>query len=277
MMDDVETAVQWIRSHNKCHARDRKIVFGGYSSGGHVAALTLPRLLSSFSSSSLSCKPSLDHESPFQAILYISPVLAVQGNSSSTWGTLITDTLMYWIWGPPWRHQVPSPLTRLAAATGITSTTPTHTLNTITTKKKNEALAPVLQLPHYIFMCQHEVPFGLDFVLEPFFQAGPLYHETLCRGSNRATPSSTFRLLGGGGGEEKKGRSASTSSSSYSVLLPVNHWTILASSELREAVREEWERGVQCGCGDNHDQGVESPTNGNTKSNHNTRHIILSA
>lgn len=77
MVDDVATAIAWVHKHpDKIFPRpadqSRQVVFGGYSSGGHVAATLLQRSPAYFQTHGL--PPPHDM---FAGILYISGVLAV--------------------------------------------------------------------------------------------------------------------------------------------------------------------------------------------------------
>ena len=98
MVDDVATAIAWVEQHphlifasgdnnQTCRQRQRpQVVFGGYSSGGHVAATLLQRPASYWKERHGLASP----KELFDAIVYISGVLAVRPVDTSRLDNLPT-------------------------------------------------------------------------------------------------------------------------------------------------------------------------------------------
>ena len=154
MTRDVAMALEWIHDRYP----DRRIVFGGYSSGGHVAACTLAKV----NNHSTSWCTAID------AILYISPVLSVPAATTvSPFASLIlVRALLTLIWGCDWRHTVPSPL-------------------------DDDIPSAVSNVPHWIVACRSEVPLCGD-ILGPLL-SGAAYHAKMQ--SSNGTTNSTYREL----------------------------------------------------------------------------------
>ena len=128
MVEDVENAVTFVKENSdlilgkKVGSNEtRKMVFGGYSSGGHVAATMLSQ------------NPQKWKEE-FHCILYISGVLAVRAGSIASLESkprFLIDFVMRTVWGEQ-RTSIPSPIES----------------------------RDVVPLPHLLVACKNEV-FGL--------------------------------------------------------------------------------------------------------------------
>ena len=177
------------------HSSNNKqsFVFGGYSSGGHVAATLLqtPELFSKYNLP--------DPETFFDGILMISGVLAVRpetvsmNNGETTISTPKAPTwliqfVMQTVWGPEAVDQIPSPLTLL----------------------QDKQYCP--RLPHLLVGCRNEL-FGLSW-LDIFF-CSQAYCEAV---------------------------QLSTQQPAKHIQVNSDHWNILNSRALREALREELPR-----------------------------------
>jgi acetyl esterase/lipase len=141
MLMDVATALQWIHQNQEMiMGPHNQLVFGGYSSGGHIAVTVLqqcPHLLQ---------ERGIHQEKMIQGVLLLSGVLSVRPfqHGQQRW---LTDMLTSSIFGYQVAVSLPSPL-----------------------ESTNH-----IQLPHLLIGCKQEVPFGLT-ILDAFF-ASLQYHE----------------------------------------------------------------------------------------------------
>lgn len=138
MLNDVANALQWVHQNQRMiMGPHHQLVFGGYSSGGHIAATILqrPQLLK---------ERGIEPSRMIQGVLLLSGVLSVRPfqQDQQRW---FTDMLTYSIFGDK-VASLPSPL-----------------------ESTNHP-----KLPHLLIGCKHEV-FGLP-VLDAFF-ASPQYNE----------------------------------------------------------------------------------------------------
>jgi hypothetical protein len=144
MHEDVATALTFIQQNKSvlvgassaAITTEKKIVFGGYSSGGHVAATLLQNDVL-WKQHSLAAPTEL-----FSGILYISAVLSVQKvDCSGDCPTWLTNLVMHTVWGPTAAPTIPSPI----------------------------VLGPLPKLPHLLIGNFNEV-FGLN-ALDAFFSS----------------------------------------------------------------------------------------------------------
>mmetsp|Transcript_21874 Transcript_21874/g.28311 ORF Transcript_21874/g.28311 Transcript_21874/m.28311 type:complete len:399 (+) Transcript_21874:106-1302(+) len=174
MMDDVEEAISFVMDNQERlgiaidadgndkqqqHQR-RPFIFGGYSSGGHVAAMMLQRNPEKW-------------QACFDGILYISGVFAVRPptpTKESSPGAFLhnkprflTDLVMHIVWGEESRHSIPSPI-------------------------ESNSITNTIKLPHLLIACRNEV-FGLS-ILDVFLCSQVYYEKLLQLGT---IPSVTLR------------------------------------------------------------------------------------
>jgi acetyl esterase/lipase len=178
MHEDVATALTFIQLNKTLLASstttNAKFVFGGYSSGGHVAATLLQNDVL-WKRHSLAAPTQL-----FSGILYISAVLSVRkadysGGCPTAW---LTNLVMWTVWGPN-AHTIPSPL-----------------------------VGSLPKLPHVLIGNVNEV-FGLG-ILDAFFSSEAYVN----RAKSMGVPA-IYRPV------------------------PCDHWNILASRALRDALEHE--------------------------------------
>ena len=167
MVQDVADALQYIHDirTNQDHpdttlrqalSKPSSVVFGGYSSGGHVAASVLQR-------------PKLWAERDLttdwiDGVVFLSGVLAVSSQQHPTW---LTNFVTHSVFRER-IQELPSPVEETAHLPS-------------TNKKK--------KLPHLILQCRKELPLGLNW-LDAFF-AGREYHDRL---KERNIPSKYIEL-----------------------------------------------------------------------------------
>jgi len=254
MVSDVSTALSYIDAHfHEWDSRDIRttgtkdsektpIVFGGYSSGAHVAAT----LLTSSSLSPLSSPPSsngvenpslqfnkmqkrLDQQRKLKhicihSVLYISGVLDVSPESSVM--TLLSRVVL----GKP-PLQIPSPLRTLRSSKcAQIRGNRTNLGNQDELYNTNHSMKQLVSLPaHILIGCKREV-FGWS-VLDSSFCAGE-YADAL-RGHNFDSGQSRKPT-------DDEGGDGQNNASVRLILLEgwtVNHWSILSSKALRNALR----------------------------------------
>lgn len=256
MVSDVSIALSYIDAHihewdsRDVRATDAKdsektpIVFGGYSSGAHVAAT----LLTSSSLSPFSSSPSSNGiENPsFQSnqmqkrreqqqklkririhsILYISGVLDISPESSVM--TLVSRVVLG---NPP--LQIPSPLRTLRSFTGTQIRG--NKLNKGNQDEINHGMLQLVSLPpHILIGCKREV-FGWS-VLDSSFCASEYADALRVHNSDSRQSRNPTGDEDGGGDRNNENNSASV----RLILLEgwaVNHWSILSSIALRNALR----------------------------------------
>jgi acetyl esterase/lipase len=175
MLNDVANALQWVhQNQGMVMGPHNQLVFGGYSSGGHIAATVLqrPHLLQ---------ERGMEPSQMIQGVLLLSGVLSVRPfqQGQQRW---LTDMLTNSIFGDQ-VASLPSPL-----------------------ESTNHP-----RLPHLLIGCKYEV-FGLS-ILDAFF-ASPQYNEQV---QYQNIPSKY-------------------------VEVDSNHWNILGSQELQEALHIELPR-----------------------------------
>eukprot|EP00316_Scyphosphaera_apsteinii_P009280 CAMPEP_0119340650 /NCGR_PEP_ID=MMETSP1333-20130426/100782_1 /TAXON_ID=418940 /ORGANISM="Scyphosphaera apsteinii, Strain RCC1455" /LENGTH=240 /DNA_ID=CAMNT_0007352451 /DNA_START=165 /DNA_END=887 /DNA_ORIENTATION=+ len=140
MLDDVVSALCWIRSNTQCATGGLRppaaVIFGGYSSGAHVAAslLNRPHLLAARGLPA-PCEGLCD------GVLYVSGVLATRPSECRLAPSWLTDAVVRVVFGKDEAFKMPSPLHEI----------------------KSEAP----RVPHLLIGCKHEV-FGLS-LLDVFF------------------------------------------------------------------------------------------------------------
>ena len=160
MVDDVADALQWVHGHDLRHHDDhprRPILFGGYSSGGHVAATLLSR------PDVFARRRIPPPQEWMDGVLYLSAVLGVRPStcqpSNHHLPTFLADFIIHSIFpteteaNQPAKHVLSSPVDDLEQHT----IDPPH-------------------IPHLLIGCHQEV-FGLNW-LDIFFQS-QRYHDLL--------------------------------------------------------------------------------------------------
>lgn len=207
MLNDVTEALVWIQHHRK-HQQDSitnllvsssPIIFGGYSSGGHVAA-TLLQTPELFISHGLPPPEKL-----FTSILMISAVLAVrpleiiddtftnkQKQLVTSWSPprWFTDFILFLVWGKKEADNIPSPIQ--------------HLFNNVDNPQES-----TFNLPHLFIGCKHEV-FGLN-VLDLMFCSKQYVQILQSKGCN---------------------------TNAKRVEVKSNHWSILNSTNFAIAIQE---------------------------------------
>ena len=204
MMDDVCTALHWVRDHRAelCAPGAppaRRLVFGGYSSGAHVAASLLQR------PDLLAARGLPPPEKLCDGVLYISGVLAVRPSADPAGPPApapgATPAGAARRRRNPLRPALTDAISRLSFGGGAAS---------LPSPVERTAASP--RLPHLLIGCEREV-FGLPYLegaMRVFF-AQRQFHERLVRRGVRSTL----------------------------VDVDSNHWSILSSKGLRDALRDE--------------------------------------
>jgi hypothetical protein len=209
MIDDVKTALQYIDSNAKDwwkHHRHRDqqsqkipIVFGGYSSGAHVAATVLDQHLNMDKQQQQQQQQQQPYHSiDIISILYLSGVLHV---SSSCWIMTIVSLVAL----GEWPSNVPSPIQQLRSTKKSTQDYPKHVL----------------------VGCQNEI-FGLPILTSSFVSKE--YADILNDKNGTKNCSS----------DTDAAAAAAAAAASECILLPqwtCNHWSVLSSVALRDALR----------------------------------------
>jgi len=147
MLDDVATALQWVQANRaSLPQHGPKVVFGGYSSGGHVASSLLQRPDVLAAHGLPSRIPEL-----CDGVLLLSGVLGTRPTAGSKAPRWLTDAVNALVWGD-----------ELAALPS-----PVHAVGEI--GESGGTASPAELPPHLLVGCRHEV-FGLR-MLDTYFCA----------------------------------------------------------------------------------------------------------